>query len=60
MLYGHGMRGTDGPIMIFGPDTPYAEYFGSQMRWIERLAREPWEPWVSKGLEVYRAADALP
>jgi hypothetical protein len=59
MLYGHGKRGTDGPIMVFGQDTPHARYFESQMRWIERLAEEPWEPWVSKGLEVYRAADTL-
>ncbi|OLF17927.1 hypothetical protein BU204_08945 [Actinophytocola xanthii] len=59
MLYGHGKRGTDGPILIFGQDTPYTEYFASQMRWVERLAVEPWEPWTSKGLEVYRAADVI-
>jgi transcriptional regulator with XRE-family HTH domain len=59
MLYGHGKRGTDGPILIFGQDTPYAEYFASQMRWVERLAQQPWEPWKSKGLEVYRAADVV-
>ncbi|GAB3458292.1 hypothetical protein GCM10027436_63410 [Actinophytocola sediminis] len=59
MPYGHGKRGTDGPILIFGQDTSYAEYFASQMRWIERLAIEPWEPWISKDLKVYRAAEVL-
>lgn len=59
MLYGHGKRGTDGPILIFGQGTPHAHYFESQMRWVERLAVEPWEPWTSKGLEVYRAVNTL-
>lgn len=59
MFYGHGKRGTDGPIMVFGESTPCTEYFASQMRWIERLASEPWEPWKSKDLRVYRCVDQL-
>jgi hypothetical protein len=59
MLYGHGKRGTDGPILIFGGNTPYTEYFSSQLRWVERLAAGTWEPWKSKGLRLYRAATVL-
>lgn len=59
MLYGHGKRGTDGPIMVFGEETPYTDYFSSQLRWVERLAEKPWEPWESKNLRVYRARELL-
>lgn len=52
MLYGHGQRGTDGPILVFDEGTPYYEYFDSQIRWLFRLAEEPREPWISKGLHV--------
>jgi hypothetical protein len=52
MLYGHGKRGTEGPIFVFDEGTPYWEYFASQIRWLERLAAEPREPWTSKGLAV--------
>ncbi len=52
MLYGHGKRGTEGPIMVFSEGTPYWDYFASQMDWLRRLSAEPREPWISKGLEV--------
>ncbi|MCF2533000.1 hypothetical protein [Yinghuangia soli] len=47
MLYGHGVRGTDGPILAFGPGTEYHAYFAAQLRWLEGLAttltaRTPW------------------
>lgn len=60
MLYGHGKRGTDGPILVFdrgsaetGP-TPYWQYFEDQLAWIQRLADadEVPEPWRSKGIRV--------
>ncbi|WP_371496227.1 helix-turn-helix domain-containing protein [Kitasatospora sp. NBC_00374] len=59
MLYGHGKRGTDGPILTFekGPDggTPYWEYFAGQLEWVQRLgdAEEIPEPWSSKGIRVW-------
>ncbi|MGH3865079.1 MAG: hypothetical protein ACRDQ4_02890 [Pseudonocardiaceae bacterium] len=56
MLYGHGKRGTEGPILVFDEGTPYWTYFTDQIRWLERLAANPREPWVSKGL-VVRALD---
>ncbi|MFF2954346.1 helix-turn-helix domain-containing protein [Kitasatospora sp. NPDC057965] len=59
MLYGHGKRGTDGPIMTFdkgdSPEgTSYWQYFDGQLAWIQRLAEaeETPEPWRSKGIEV--------
>ncbi|MFB8241981.1 helix-turn-helix domain-containing protein [Kitasatospora purpeofusca] len=58
MLYGHGKRGTDGPIMTFdkgdGDGTPYWQYFDSQLAWAQRLAdaEETPEPWRSKGIAV--------
>jgi hypothetical protein len=56
MLYGHGKRGTEGPTLVFDEGTPYWTYFADQIQWLERLAANPREPWVSKGL-VVRALD---
>jgi transcriptional regulator with XRE-family HTH domain len=52
MLYGHGKRGTDGPIFAFKRGTAYFDFFESQIQWLHRLAHEPSEPWISKGLVV--------
>ncbi len=52
MLYGHGRRGTEGPIFVFQDNTEYWDYFAGQIQWLERLAESPWEPWTSKGLIV--------
>jgi hypothetical protein len=52
MLYGHGRRGTEGPIFVFGDNTPYWDYFAGQIQWLQRLAEDPREPWTSKGLVV--------
>jgi hypothetical protein len=52
MLYGHGKRGTEGPILVFDENTPYWNYFADQIQWLERLAKSPREPWTSKGLLV--------
>jgi hypothetical protein len=56
MLYGHGKRGTEGPILVFDEGTPYWTYFTDQLQWLERLATNLREPWASKGL-VVRALD---
>jgi hypothetical protein len=34
MLYGHGVRGTDGPILSFRAGSNYYNYFLSQLDWI--------------------------
>ncbi|GAA2628328.1 hypothetical protein GCM10010411_77010 [Actinomadura fulvescens] len=53
MLYGHGMRGTQGPIVTFGSQGPAYTYLTDQLRWLERLAEDPaFEPWASKGIRV--------
>lgn len=52
MLYGHGKRGTEGPIFVFNDNTPFWDYFAGQIQWLERLAKDPREPWTSKGLIV--------
>lgn len=52
MLYGHGKRGTESPIMVFEDNTPYWKYFTDQIEWLEKLANNPREPWTSKGLIV--------
>jgi hypothetical protein len=59
MLYGHGKRGTEGPILVFDEGTPYWDYFASQLEWMQRLADAPREPWTSKGLAVraFKASD---
>jgi hypothetical protein len=52
MLYGHGKRGTDGPILVFEEGTPYYDFFDDQIRWLQQLATDPGEPWTTKGLVV--------
>jgi hypothetical protein len=52
MLYGHGKRGTEGPILVFEEGTQYWDYFIDQLAWLYRLATDPREPWTSKGLAV--------
>lgn len=52
MTYGHGTRGTDGPIVIYGEGTPYWEFYMQQLDWLHRLATDPREPWTSKGIVV--------
>lgn len=55
MLYGHGKRGTDGPIMTFDSGSEYYAYFAEQLDWVQRLADadETPEPWRSKGVRVW-------
>jgi hypothetical protein len=38
MLYGHGKRGTDSPILIFDKKSPHYDYFASQIEWMEEIA----------------------
>lgn len=57
MLYGHGKRGTDGPIIAFDEGTAYWDYFVSQLDWMKRLADQPREPWTSKGLVIRSLTD---
>lgn len=57
MLYGHGKRGTEGPMFVFDEGSPYWAYFVDQLHWIKRLATNPREPWVSKGLIVRALTD---
>jgi hypothetical protein len=52
LLYGHGKRGTEGPIFVFKEGTPYWDYFVSQLEWMKRLADDPREPRTTKGLLV--------
>ncbi len=52
MLYGHGKRGTEGPMFVFDHGTPYWRYFDDQIQWLKRLAQDPREPWISKGIVV--------
>jgi len=59
MLYGHGKRGTEGPILVFDEGTPYWTYFTDQLQWLERLAANPREPWVSKRLVVRMLDESL-
>lgn len=54
MLYGHGKRGTQGPIITFTEGSSAHTYLVDQIRWLERLAEDgptP-EPWASKGIRV--------
>ena len=59
MLYGAGKRGTEAPILVLGEGTPYYDYVAGQLRFVERLATEPREPWISKGLRVERLTEDL-
>lgn len=52
MLYGHGKRGTEGPIIVFEEGTQYWDYFTGQFAWFNRLAEEPREPWISKNVVI--------
>lgn len=54
MLYGHGKRGTDGPILTFQAGSEYHDYFADQLAWLDRLASSDQtpEPWKSKGISV--------
>lgn len=56
MLYGHGKRGTEGPIMTWQEGTEYYDYFAGQLAWMQRLAdADPApEPWRAKGIRVWR------
>jgi hypothetical protein len=57
MLYGHGVRGTDGPILLMHRGSEMAEYFVQQLRWMERLALgEPWTVAAAKGVVVRRVS----
>jgi hypothetical protein len=58
MLYGHNKRGTDGPILVFRDGSPYFEYFFSQIRWLESIAQNREEPWVSRNVSVCRLTAA--
>lgn len=54
MLYGHGKRGTQGPIVTFSGETTAHQYFVDQIRWLERLAGgDSPEPWASKNVRVW-------
>ncbi|WP_169803799.1 helix-turn-helix domain-containing protein [Actinomadura rubrobrunea] len=53
MLYGHGKRGTQGPIVTFAEGSSSHAYFVDQIRWLERLSQgDTPEPWASKGIRV--------
>ncbi len=58
MLYGHSKRGTEGPMFVFNQGTPYWTYFADQLDWLKRLATNPQEPWISKGLTVRALQEA--
>ena len=48
MLYGHGKRGTEGPIILFNRDESVGGFLSDQMRWLERLAGpNPLPPWTT-------------
>lgn len=38
MLYGHGVRGTDGPIFVFAKGNKYFSYFNDQLSWLINMA----------------------
>lgn len=57
MLYGHGKRGTEGPILVLRAGNPYYEYFVDQLDWFEQMAlKGVTEPWKSNGIE-FRSFD---
>lgn len=48
MLYGHGKRGTEGPILVFDQHDDSGSFFADQMRWLERMAGpDPQPPWTT-------------
>lgn len=53
MPYGHGKRGTEGPITVLDETSPMWPYYDSQVRWLHKLATtRAYEPWQSKGIHV--------
>ncbi|MGH3712772.1 MAG: helix-turn-helix domain-containing protein [Micromonosporaceae bacterium] len=60
MLYGHGKRGTQGPIFVVDAASDLGDYFASQMRWLERLVTDPGPAWKAKGLTLRPLASVLP
>lgn len=53
MLYGHGKRGTQGPVIVFAEGSSPHTYLVDQIRWLERMSEgDTPEPWASKGIEV--------
>ncbi|REF00675.1 helix-turn-helix domain-containing protein [Thermomonospora umbrina] len=53
MLYGHGKRGTHGPVLLFQDGGAAHTFVVDQLRWLERMTQgETPEPWMSKGIEV--------
>lgn len=53
MPYGHGMRGTQGPVITVVRDTPTHSYLTAQLHWLERMSEgDTPEPWASKGIIV--------
>ncbi|MBN2565288.1 MAG: hypothetical protein JXB46_06225 [Candidatus Eisenbacteria bacterium] len=58
MLYGHGKRGTEGPILLLHAGGPLASYFETQLRWLEKLATQgAHPPWREKGIAVTPVED---
>jgi hypothetical protein len=57
LLYGHGVRGSESPIMVFSAGTRYHDFFAGQIRWLENLAANPdAAPWAARGARVERLA----
>jgi hypothetical protein len=55
MLYGHGVRGTDSPIMVLSDSSECYAYFSSQIRWLEGLSNSSAGGyWERKGIVVRR------
>ncbi len=53
MLYGHGVRGTNGPIFLIKKDTWIGEYFFDQLEWIRGMGSNGTQPpWDLKNLIV--------
>lgn len=54
MLYGHGKRGTQGPVITIAEGSPTHVHLVDQIRWLEKLAQgDASEPWTSKGVRVW-------
>ncbi len=53
MLYGHGVRGTSGPIFLINKETWIGKYFYDQIEWIRGIGLKGAEaPWDLKNLVV--------